>query len=171
MGFYMKAILTMGVCAVLLFSTGCATKKKVGVDGAKKGDFLEAVKQPGYSVNLIKKDIPEHLKELDVVYQTPVSCTEYQQELVLLDELLGEDPIDKVDADNDTITLHIGQILGKQVSSSIPFNSLIESLSGAKKHEKKRLSALVKGQARRSFLKGWAQGKECMQVSESDVSN
>jgi len=152
--------------SVVLLCSGCMTKKKVNVDGTNKGDFIEVVKQPGYSVNLIKKEIPQHLKDLEVVYQAPVNCDAYSQELSILDELLGEDPIDKPDAKNNAFTLHIGQILERQVSSSIPFNSVIESLSGAKKYEKSRLSAFVRGQARRSFLTGWAQGKECEKADQ-----
>lgn len=157
----MKAIVIIYLGMALLFSVGCANKKKVNVEGTDKEAFLEVVKQPIYSTNLIKKKIPKHLKELTVVYQAPNSCAEYQQELVLLDELLGEDIVDKEQAKRDAITLHIGQILGKQVISNIPFNSLVKSLSGAKKHEKARMSAFVKGQARRSYLKGWAQGVGC----------
>ena len=157
----MRAIVIICLSIVLLLNMGCANKKKVNVAGTNKDELLEIVKQPIYSTNLIKKEIPQHLREMTVVYQAPKSCAEYEEELVLLDELLGEDVIDKEQTKSDAITLHIGQILGKQAVSSIPFNSLVKSLSGAKKHEKARLSALVKGQARRSYLKGWAQGVGC----------
>ena len=146
---------------MLVMNAGCATKRKVSVQGAKGGDFLEAVKQPIYSVNLIKKEIPAHLKALDQVYQAPENCSSAQEELLLLDEILGEDLIDKTSPGQEVITVHLGQMLGDQVASNIPFNSIIKSLSGAKKHEKKRLSAQIRGKARRSYLKGWVAAGNC----------
>ena len=139
-----KSILLFLVFSILM-TTGCASKRKVSVEGTQSTDLLEAVKQPIYSINLIKREIPQHLKELNEVYQAPKGCQEFWQELTLLNEILGEDLIDKTDSGQDAITLHLGQMLGKQVASNIPFNSIIKSLSGAKKHEKKRLSALVRG--------------------------
>lgn len=157
----MNRILTILLSLTLLSMTACSHKRKVKVEGANRGAFLEAAKQPIYSVNLIKKEIPENLVQLTVVYQAPRDCKEYWQELLLLNSALGDDLIDKKSGKNEAITIHLGQMLGKQVASTIPFNSIVKSLSGAKKHEKKRLSALVRGQARRSYLKGWAEGARC----------
>lgn len=143
--------------------SACASKPvpKVKVDGVKKESFYEAVKQPIYSTNLIKKEIPENLRNLKVVYQVPKNCAEYWQELELLNAALGEDLTDRPSGKKDVYTLDLGQMLSDEVESNIPFNSLVKRLSGARKHEKKRLSAKLRGKARRSYLSGWADAMEC----------
>lgn len=161
----MKSKLILGLSLTLFFLTACTHKRKVTVSGANKSELLEASKQPIYSVNLIKKEIPATLKELTVVYQTPKSCDEYSQELSLLNSVLGEDLIDKQDEKHKETKVHLGKVIGQQVESSIPFNSVIKSLSGAKKHEKARLKAFIRGQSRRSYLKGWAAAQNC-QIKE-----
>jgi len=160
----MRCTLLLMVTTFLL--TACATKKmpdvpKLNIDGTHKGAFIEAVKQPIYSANLIKKEIPENLQNLTVVYEAPANCAEYVEELALLNEVLGEDFIDKSSDESDTFTLNLGQMLSDEIEANIPFNSMIKRLSGARKHEKKRLSAKVRGQARRSYLNGWADGMQC----------
>jgi len=164
----MKKIVTVCAITLLLISSGCVHKKKVRVSGVDKGSLLNVAKQPIYSLNLLKKEIPEHLKELKVIYQAPNSCDEYQEELALLNTILGDDYVDKKNPNKDVITLHLGQMLGDEVASNIPFNSIIKSLSGAKKHEKARLSAFVKGETRRSYLTGWADGADCLLESGSE---
>jgi len=52
-------------------------------------------------------------------------------------------------------------MLSKEVESNIPFNSVIKRLSGARKHEKERLSAQVRGKFRRSYLQGWSDAMKC----------
>jgi len=166
----MRKSVSLCLIVCLLINTGCVSKRKVSVEAPQKGDLLEAVKQPIYSVNLIKKEIPEHLRELDEVYQTPEDCDAFWQEIALLDEILGEDLIDKPDSEREPITVHLGQMLGDQVESNIPFNGIIRSLSGAKKHEKKRLSALLRGKTRRSYLRGWGDAADCRKVNEPETA-
>lgn len=157
----MKKIILTCLTLAFLITAGCATKRKVNVQGTQRGEFLEVVKEPIYSVNLIKKEIPKHLREMGLVYQAPESCRAFWEEITLLDDVLGDDLIDRVGPEQEVITVHLGQMLGDQVASNIPFNSIVKSLSGAKKHEKKRLSAQVRGKARRSYLKGWADAANC----------
>ena len=114
-----------------------------------------------YSVNLIREEIPEHLKAISVSYKAPKHCLEYQVEMVLLNEALGEDPIDRVSDLDKVITLQLGSVIAREVESNIPFNSIIKRLSGAKKHEREVLAARLRGNARRSYLKGWAAAKPC----------
>jgi len=54
---------------VLLMLSACSNKKapSVKVDGVSTDSFMEVVKQPIYSVNLIRKKIPENLKQLTIV--------------------------------------------------------------------------------------------------------
>jgi len=141
---------------VLLTLSGCSNKraqtvvekvnKPVKVEGVDRGSALEVVKQPIYSTNLIRKKIPENLKQLKHVYKAPENC----------DALL-----DKPNPKDDVFTLDLGQMVSKEVESNIPFNSIVKRLSGARKHEKEMLSAKVRGKSRRSYLQGWSDAMQC----------
>jgi len=149
----------------MLVLSGCLNSnkmpKKVAVETPTTSTFLEALKQPIYSANLIRKDIPEELKNITKSYQAPSSCDSYMKELTILNDALGDDPIDQERDSEEVITLHLSKMITRQVESNIPFNSIIKSLSGAKKHERALLSAKVRGNARRSYLKGWGEAREC----------
>ena len=156
---------------VLLTLSGCSNKraqtvvekvnKPVKVEGVDRGSALEVVKQPIYSTNLIRKKIPENLKQLKHVYKAPENCDALLQELELLNLALGEDLIDKPNPKDDVFTLDLGQMVSKEVESNIPFNSIVKRLSGARKHEKEMLSAKVRGKSRRSYLQGWSDAMQC----------
>jgi len=159
-----KKILT-SILVVLMLSA-CGGKraplvKPVKVEGVNTNSVMEVVKQPIYSVNLIRKKIPENLKQLTQVYESPEDCNALFEELELLNVALGEDLIDKPSSKDGAFTLHLGQMLSKEVESNIPFNSVIKRLSGARKHEKERLSAQVRGKFRRSYLQGWSDAMQC----------
>lgn len=134
---------------------------KVTVEKPNRSTFIEAAKIPMYSVNLIREEIPEYLEDITVSYQAPKNCLDYRVEMVLLNEALGEDPIDKTSDSDKVITLQLGKMIAREVESNIPFNSIIRSISGAKKHQRALLAARLKGNARRSYLKGWAAAKPC----------
>ena len=162
--------LLVGVLVLLILS-GCSNKraqtvvekvnKPVKVEGVDRGSALEVVKQPIYSTNLIRKKIPENLKQLKHVYKAPENCDALLQELELLNLALGEDLIDKPNPKDDVFTLDLGQMVSKEVESNIPFNSIVKRLSGARKHEKEMLSAKVRGKSRRSYLQGWSDAMQC----------
>jgi len=157
---------------ILLLSACTSMPKKIPelkVEQPDKESFVEAVKQPIYSVNLIREEIPEHLQSITQSYQAPKDCDEYQQELELLNNALGEDPVDQQNELDDVITLHLGKMIARGVESNIPFNSLIKSLSGAKKHEREVLAARVRGSARRSYLKGWAAAMCAESIKNDDA--
>jgi len=171
----MKPILVLVFTLSLLLLCACSSLSNkvpdVKVEQPNQESFIEAVKQPIYSVNLIREEIPEYLQGITQSYQAPNDCYEYQQELSLLDKALGEDPIDNENDLDNVITLHLGKMIAKGVESNIPFNSLIKSLSGAKKHEREMLSARLRGTARRSYLKGWAEAKQCADNSKDTELN
>ena len=156
-----KQLLTGILIIIILSACRHKPKKTVKVGGVNKGSLTETVKQPIYSANLARKKIPESLKNITVAYQAPSSCDEFLLELELLNEALGVDYIDKENVGSDVFRLNLGQMLTDEVEASIPFNSIVKRLSGARKHEKATLSAQVRGKARRSYLKGWADAKGC----------
>lgn len=145
----------------LLSACGHKPKKKIKVDGLNQSSIFNAAKQPIYSVNLLREKIPEGLKNITQAYKAPADCTALLTELELLNLALGEDYTDKENPKKDVFTVHLGQMLSDEVESNIPFNSIVKRLSGARKHEKAKLSAKVRGKARRSYLQGWSDAMEC----------
>lgn len=155
-----RTLLVFPLLSCLLFISACANIPTeipdLKVEKPNKESLIDAAKQPIYSVNLIREEIPEHLKSITQSYQAPHNCDEYQEELNLLNHALGEDPVDTVNDSDEVITFHLGKMIASGVESNIPFNSIIKTLSGAKKHEREVLAARLRGSARRSYLKGWA---------------
>ena len=164
-----KQLLTAILIIMVLAACSHKPKKTVKVDGVNKSSLTETVKQPIYSANLVRKKIPESLKNITAAYQAPNNCDEMLLELNMLNNALGEDYIDKENVGSDVFRLNLGQMLTDEVEASIPFNSIVKRLSGARKHEKATLSAQVRGKARRSYLKGWADAKGC-QISEKKAN-
>ena len=153
----------------MVLSACTSAKRKVPsikVDGVNSNSVLEAVKQPIYSANLIRKKIPESLKNITQVYGSPANCEALLEELTLLNLALGEDLIDKPSSEKDAFTVDLGQMLSKEVESNIPFNSIVKRLSGARKHEKAILSAKVRGKSRRSYLQGWSDAMGCQSTGD-----
>lgn len=168
----MKASSKILILALCLSLCACTSAKR-SIDSAKRSfdkvevskgssdDVIKAAKDPIYDTNLIKKKIPEALKNIATVYQPPVNCTEYWRELAVLNEALGEDLVDtKMDVD-DAKTINLTEAISSSLTPGIPLGSLVRSLSGAKKHELKRLNAIFRGKSRRSYIKGWASGRDC----------
>lgn len=170
----MKLIAVFPLLCSLVHISACSNLPKevpeLKVEQPDADSFFEAVKQPIYSVNLIREEIPNDLKNITRSYQAPNGCAEYQEELVLLNSALGDDPVDQENDPDNVITLHLGKMIARGVESNIPFNSLIKTLSGAKKHERAMLAARVRGSARRSYLKGWAAAKNCTENTHADLT-
>jgi len=151
---------------ISLALSACATstrslKKVEFVKGTSK-DALAAVREPIYDTNLIKREIPQALKDIEKVYQAPPNCLYYRQELAELNQALGDDLIDVKVKGSDTLTINLSETISSNLMPGIPFSSIVRSLSGAKKHELKRLDAIFRGKSRRAFLKGWALGQDCL---------
>ena len=86
--------------------------------------------------------------------------------------MLGEDTLDLSEQDKDgkevdTLTLNIAKLASRGLSYNIPYASAVRRLSGASKHEKKRVAALFRGQARRAFLKGYLSSNDCANTNKA----
>ena len=155
-------VLLLSLCiGVSACTTSTPKFKKIRATKGTSQDVINVAKEPIYDTNLIKRDIPEQLKGIEKVYQAPASCTEYWQELVALDEVLGQDMTDIKVEESDSFTVNLSQAVSKTLVPNLTFGSVVQSLSGAKKHERERLNAIFRGKSRRSYIKGWASGQDC----------
>jgi len=122
---------------------------------------VDVVKTPVTDLNIDKDEIPELLIEAQ---RQPYdlsginSCAKLTAAIVELDDLLGPD-IDLPQEERDKITA--GRVAKTVVSTLIPFRGLVREVSGANQHERRVRAAIQAGLARRGFLKGIGQWRNC----------
>lgn len=151
------------ILAAALALTACASTQQQRV--------TDIAATPMHDLNLSSTAIPPVLAEAKKQpYVAPYeqSCEALQQQVGLLDEVLGPD----LDADpaaelskgekakNAAGNAAVGA-LQKTVEGAIPFRGWVRKLSGAERHSEEVAAAIAAGNARRAFLKGIAFNKAC----------
>ena len=129
----------------------------------ERDELTRAAQSPLYDFNFKRDEIPVPLANLKNIYAPPAhpSCRNLRRELYVLTAILGPDEIITGDDGKRIIKLNPSDAIESTMSSFIPFNDVVRYLSGAKGHERKLARAYFRGQARRSFLRGWEIGKKC----------
>lgn len=116
----------------------------------EKETLTDAAAQPLRDLSIVKRDIPEPLKEASAdPYASPRGdCAAMRAEIAELDSVLG--------ADLGEVTASKGTLVTDAVKSavSLPFSGLIRRLTGAQKRDQAYEDAVIAGVARRAFLKG-----------------
>ena len=116
---------------------------------------------PVTDLNINKQEIPAILLQAQA---RPYSltglgrCSALVSEVAALEEVLGPD-LDLPEEERDRISA--GRMAKTVVGSFIPFRGLIREMSGANDHDRKVRAAIQAGLARRGFLKGVGQSKNC----------
>ncbi len=137
-------------------------------------DAVDAVAQPLEDLNLRNKDIPTILiiaqaapYELAAVTRQKDTndCQLIGNEIVLLEEMLGPD-VDQ-EPEKESLANKGLQLGGSLLGGLIPFRGVIRQLTGANAEREKMERAIYAGIARRSFLKGYAQGIGCAPAEET----
>ena len=125
----------------------------------------DAVTQPAKDVNLKKVKIPPRLLE---VQENPYdlagmeACVSINAEITELYPLLGPDVNDPNEYSRaEKRERSVSRVAGGILGGLIPFRGVVREISGANKAERQYLKALAAGNARRSFLKGYAQSRGC----------
>jgi hypothetical protein len=141
-------------------------------------DVLDAVTQPLEDFNLRSKDIPQLLisaqsapYDLGAVSNSDGTgnCQSIQQQVLLLEEVLGADA-DR-EPDKEGLANKGLQVGGSLLSGFIPFRGVVRQISGANAQRARMNTAIYAGIARRSYLKGYAQGLGCGTVDEIAVQS
>ncbi|MEO0439642.1 MAG: hypothetical protein AAF067_02080 [Pseudomonadota bacterium] len=125
----------------------------------------DAVTQPAKDVNLKKVKIPPRLLE---VQENPYdlagmdACLSINAEIGELYPLLGPDVNDPAEFSRaEKRERSVSRVAGGILGGLIPFRGVVREITGANKAERQYLKALAAGNARRSFLKGYAQSRGC----------
>lgn len=150
------------ILAALAISVSPASAR----DGEKRDsvaqDAVDAVASPLTDLNIVSRDIPPTLQLAQIEpyrLEGLAECPALWDEIEALDAVLGPDA--DAPADKDGIVNKGLKTGGSFLSGFIPFRGIVRRVSGAKAEEDRFEAAVYAGVARRSFLKGVAQGREC----------
>lgn len=135
-------------------------------------DVLDAVTQPLSDLNLRSRDIPLLLlRAQDAPYDLEglSECEGLRKEVGALDEVLGPDA--DAPATEESLVNKGLKAGGNVLGGLIPFRGLVRQLSGAKAEQARWRAAIYAGVARRSYLKGYMQGRDCKTGEEVSVDS
>jgi hypothetical protein len=127
----------------------------------------DVVETPASDLNLKKDEIPALLvaaQQHPYTLTGLATCQQLAAAIGEFDALLGED-VDLPQSDGKRTSP--GRVAQSVVGSFIPFRGVIREVSGANEHDREMRAAILAGVARRSFLKGIGQGKNCRYPARS----
>jgi hypothetical protein len=140
----------------------------VGCAAPDQQKATATVATPLSDLNLVNAPIPETLVLAQKApYRMPEdgTCSGLVTEIKALDSVLGADLDTPPTESNPSLVERSGSLVAssaqKAVEGAIPFRGWIRKLSGAERYSKQVSAAIAAGAARRSFLKGVAQGRGC----------
>lgn len=161
------------LCAALTLPA-CSTVAKGGkaAGGVAFKGAGAAASVPLEDLNLKRKKIPKELKRVDRVYPEvpPESCFMVAFEIRELNAVLGPDEDDGVEPEA-ALSLRARAAEGAEsaamggvrsvAANQIPFRDLVRRASGAKRSARKHEEAYIRGNARRTYLKGLGDAMGC----------
>ena len=154
--------------ALALLLGACAS----GSNGGKKAGASErigdAAAAPLQDLNLSRVEIPAVLQDArKAPYAVPApdtGCAALARQLAALDEELGPDLDAPAAAKADLLSQGGDAMVGALRNTAegvIPMRGWVRKLTGAERHAKAVEAALRAGEARRSFLRGYAAARAC----------
>ncbi|MEH6757665.1 MAG: hypothetical protein V7676_09140 [Parasphingorhabdus sp.] len=154
----------LSLAMTLSFAVG-AQAEVPNKDSSMQEHAENAVMQPVKDVNMRQDPIPPKLLAIQhhpYDLENMRGCRALGFEIGQLDAVLGPD-INQLDDVSDAEKREEGasRIAGSIIGGLIPFRGIVREISGANAAERRFLSAIAAGNARRSFLKGVAVTKGC----------
>lgn len=124
----------------------------------------DIVTSPLRDVNIVREEIPPLLAESS---KDPYSlkglrtCSQLTKEIARLDEVLGPD-VDKVRPKEGQSVGEAALDLTEGLATGlIPGRGIIRRVSGAEAHDRRVRAAVLAGNLRRAYLKGYAKARDC----------
>lgn len=133
----------------------------------KSVDAVDVATTPMTDLNIRKDEIPAVLiraqeRPYDVAEMS--RCSQLAAAVGELDSLLGDD-LDLPQKGEDRLSP--GRVAQSVVGSFIPFRGIIREVSGANDQRRRLDAAIQAGIARRAFLKGYGQARNCRYPARS----
>ncbi|MFM7348755.1 MAG: hypothetical protein ACKO01_04630 [Erythrobacter sp.] len=134
----------------------------------------DVAKTPLRDLNIDKKDVPPALQKAATdPYGTAGlgTCSSLVREIAALDAVLGADyDIAVTEEENGKLKVNEGRLGQSIVGSIIPFRGVLREVTGAASSQRALEAAYTAGMARRSYLKGWGQGRGCAYPARPKVA-
>jgi hypothetical protein len=156
----MRARVTLAIAMALATSPAVAQPSDKPITD-REPNAVDVATTPMSDLNLRKTEIPPLLIDAqDRPYDTAglSRCSAIASKVGELDAILGDD-IDLPATRGRTV--QPGKIAQSVVGSFIPFRGVIRELSGANDQQRRLQLAIQAGVARRAFLKGLGQARNC----------
>lgn len=131
-------------------------------DRSTGADAVDAVTTPLRDLNIASRDIPAILllaQEQPYSLVGLTNCNALRSEIGAFEDILGPDA-DREQEGKSLVESGMSTA-GNLLGGFIPFRGIVRQISGAKEQEARWEAAVYAGVARRSFLKGYAAGREC----------
>ena len=161
----------LGACFGFALALGGCASDPDPQENEKHIDLAAAAHQPLDDLNIDAKEIPPALvvaRRAPYVAPVPASCEEIAAEILALDTVLGPDfdaPSDNKDATKKSRYAKANDLARSAAGGWIPFRSIVRWVTGADRHERDRMAAVMGGAARRGYLKGLRDDKACAPAS------
>ncbi|MGH7024429.1 MAG: hypothetical protein ACREEB_12695 [Caulobacteraceae bacterium] len=147
---------------------GAPPSRRLVTPGREGSESLTtAAEAPLHEMNLVHEHIPPVLLAAladPYAYPTPLTCDTLAESIERLTVALGPDFDNPPPKRKRTITGSGGlglQLANGAAGNLLPFHGYIGVLSGSSKHDELILRALDAGAARRAYLKGLGEARDC----------
>jgi len=137
-------------------------------DQAGRANVQSAASAPLHDLNLTQAEIPPILMTAmqdPYARPSPASCAKIADEVDALTAALGVD-LDAPPSGSRTIGQKSGSLvlslMHTAAESLLPYSGFFRTLSGAEKHDRLVLAAILAGSTRRGYLKGLGEAQRCI---------
>lgn len=160
--------------AAALLATACASKDKPDdinrVESVREG-VVDVASSPFRDIGLVRPEVPQTLQGLGYPYSNRglhAGCDAVLYEIGKLDAILGDEnfqPGTERGISSKGIDAIEGAVLNSARNAAgdiIPYRGWVRQISGAAKAEKEAQRAIVQGQTRRAYLRGYGAALGCL---------
>lgn len=160
------------VCGAIALLGACSTTKgaEERVDDVRRG-VVDAAASPFRDIGLVRPEVPDTLQGLAYPYSNQgltVGCDAVLYEIGKLDAILGVEHF-QPGAERGISSKGLDAIEGAVINAArdaagdiIPYRGWVRRLSGAAKAEKEASRAIIQGQTRRAYLRGYGAALGCL---------
>lgn len=168
----MRSVSAIVAITAALLSAACSTTagERERVDDVRRG-VVEAAASPFRDIGLVRPEVPATLQGLGYPYSSSglaVGCDAVLYEIGKLDAILGAESF-QPGVERGITSKGLDAIEGAVINAArdaagdiIPYRGWVRRISGAAKAEKEASRAIIQGQTRRAYLRGYGAALGCL---------
>lgn len=168
----MRSVSAIVAITAALLSAACSTTagERERVDDVRRG-VVDAAASPFRDIGLVRPEVPATLQGLGYPYSSSgltVGCDAVLYEIGKLDAILGAESF-QPGVERGITSKGLDAIEGAVINAArdaagdiIPYRGWVRRISGAAKAEKEASRAIIQGQTRRAYLRGYGAALGCL---------